>query len=411
MGGAENHQDFYAVNETELENWVVQFRKVAVLSGVFEDFNLGFKLGEGNYAKVYQAIDSETAAVVAIKSIPKAKLLNSSQGASILVNEVNCMRRLDHPNILKFERLYEEDDCVHIVMEYVQGGDLFGKVISAGHFSERYSAVLARKMLSALAYMHENNIIHRDLKLENILMTSLDEDADIRLADFGFAAEMTPENLSVFCGSPGYVAPEILNKRIYDGKADVFSLGVIAFIMLSGSSPFFGRNVEETIEMNRRGKSEFDPQHWASVSEDAKDFVRMTIDRDPVHRLTAAEALKHPWIQLHNKAYFDAFEGSMRRPSFTKRRAPHLNFTPIEESKSAGLPKTRERMLSPTTSSKNHHLLPEIPKRKGYLTPKPTSIGMSGFTSAVRSPKSGIHRKSPASTQPGKRNITWKTLE
>mmetsp|Transcript_7785 Transcript_7785/g.14902 ORF Transcript_7785/g.14902 Transcript_7785/m.14902 type:complete len:527 (-) Transcript_7785:3970-5550(-) len=429
LGNEGNSQDFYASSEDELDMWVNSFRKVSILSGIHDDYDMGEKLGEGNYATVLRATDNETGSTVAIKCIPKEKLQRSSQGAKILVNEIDCMRRLDHPNILKIERVYEENEHVYIVLEYVEGGDLFAKIIAAEKFSERYSAVLARKMLTALVYMHEKNIIHRDLKLENIMMTSLDEEADIKIADFGFAAEMTTENMSVYCGSPGYVAPEILNKLGYDAKADVFSLGIIVYIILSGNSPFFGRSVEETLAKNREGRIRFEPSYWADISDDAKDFVMSVTERNSKQRTTAAEALRHRWIYANNRQYFDSLEVSLRRPSFSKRR-PMIDLG-VTAPKSAGLPKIKagenSALSIPSGSPRSRQLMPPEPMsdlRSGFLTPgassnsrdgtrmaispgpngKPHSGHTSPFTASLKSPTS-------AGLASGKRNITWKQIK
>lgn len=230
------------------------------------------------------------------------------------------MRSLNHPNILKLERVYEEDENVYLVLECIEGGDLFNRVVSSEKFNERYCAIIARKLLVALAYMHERNIIHRDLKLENIMLTSVDEEADVKIVDFGFASEMTPKNLQVFCGSPGYVAPEILHKQPYTSKVDVYGVGIVLFIILSGNSPFFARTAEETLARNREGRIKFDATYWAEISDDARDFVRMLTEFEPEARPNAIEALKHRWIQQHNRQYFESQEMSIKRPSFSKRR-------------------------------------------------------------------------------------------
>jgi serine/threonine protein kinase len=376
------------------------------LTGVYDDFEFGDRLGEGNYAIVFRATDNETGAVVAIKSIVKEKLIRSSQGANILVNEIHCMRCLDHKNIIKLHRVYEEDEKVFLILEYVEGGDLFNKIIAAEHFTERYCAVVARKLLSALVYMHDQNIIHRDLKLENIMMTSIDEESDVKIADFGFAAEMTPENMSIFCGSPGYVAPEILKKLPYDAKVDVYGVGIIIYIVLSGNSPFFGRSVEETLDKNREGMILYEPHFWSDISESAQEFVQYLTRLDPTGRPTAAEALRHKWIQQHNRQYFDSLDSSVKRPSFSKRRGAKAN-TGMTATRSPGLPK---RSLPETTADGRRKTVD--PSLAMYLATPPG--GALEETLPIREAKSPVQSteapKSPAMAKsPGSKG--WKPIK
>jgi serine/threonine protein kinase len=410
LGHEGNSQDFYVNTSDEMDGWVIAFRKVAILSGVLDDYSMGDVLGEGSYAKVLKANDHETGAIFAIKCISKQKLHESSQGAKILVNEIDCMRRTNHPNILKLERVYDEEDTVYLVLEYADGGDLFTKIIAAERFNEHYCAIIARRLLSALAYMNEQKIIHRDIKLENIMMTSLDEEADIKIVDFGFACEMTPENLEVSCGSPGYVAPEILNKQPYDGKADVFSVGVILYIILSGNAPFFSRTVEETIAKNREGKIRFDNPCWGEISEGAKHFVRSLTERHPRLRTTAADALTHSWIQEHNRQYFDSLIAGFRRPAFTKRRTTvDIGINP---KKSPGLPTAANRAkIKGFDRSTPKAPLRSTDIRFGFWSPdvvlrdKGSPLGLPQVSSpGLTSPRS-------EGRSSNKRSITWKQIK
>mmetsp|Transcript_31339 Transcript_31339/g.54395 ORF Transcript_31339/g.54395 Transcript_31339/m.54395 type:complete len:529 (-) Transcript_31339:259-1845(-) len=431
LGKEGNSQDFYVDTADELDMWINCFRKTSILSGVNDDYEIGDKIGEGNYAVVYRATDNESGNVAAIKCISKEKLSRSSQGPKILVNEIHCMRSLDHPNILRIERVYEEDDKIYLVLEYIEGGDLFAKIIAAEKFSERYSAVLARKMLVALAYMHERNIIHRDLKLENIMMTSMEEESDIKIADFGFSAEMTTDNMAVFCGSPGYVAPEILNKQPYDAKADVYSAGIILYIILSGNSPFFGRNVEETLAKNREGRIRFDVSYWADITDDARDFIGYLTGKISATRPTAAEALKHRWIQSHNQHYFESLDSTLRRPSFSKRRTTEVSSIPniyerspnMQKKTTFPMIKNDPRMASPravrpflTPVSRNLEPLvaPISIKPDPFSAKLPPGMSTSNphSPSSPTSPLPLTEARSPVSagSKGGKRVITWKQI-
>jgi calcium/calmodulin-dependent protein kinase I len=413
LGYEGNSQDFYVKTSNEMDGWVAAFRKVSILSGVFDDYSMGDMLGEGSYAKVLKASDTETGAIFAIKCISKQKLHESSQGTKILVNEIDCMRRASHPNILKLERVYDEDDTVYLVLEYAEGGDLFGKIIAAERFTEHYCAILARKLLSALAYMHEHRIIHRDIKLENIMMTSLDEEADIKIVDFGFACEMTPENLEICCGSPGYVAPEILNKQPYDGKADVFSVGIVLYIILSGNSPFIARTVEETIAKNREGRIRYDNPCWGEISEAAKQFVVSLTERHPRLRPTSADAMTHSWIQEHNRQYFDSLIKGVRRPALAKRGVT-IDLG-IASKRSPGLPtnaiRTRLRGLDRSVPSSPMSPLRATDIRPGFWSPDGSLRDALSPHTLPRVSSPGMATLTSAGNRSNKRNITWKQIK
>jgi serine/threonine protein kinase len=306
-------QDFIVSTADELDCWVSSFRRLSILEEVRQDYDFADKIGEGSYAFVCKAIDNETGQVVAVKRISKEKISRSFQGVKVLGNEISCMRLLNHPNILKLERVYEDTEFVYLVLEFAEGGDLFERLSSKEVFTEQLCAVLARNLLRPLAYMHKHEIMHRDLKLENILMASDDDETRIKIADFGFACKMTPENLSMNCGTPGYFAPEVAHKQPYGAKADVFSVGVILYSLLTGKPPFYGRTVEEILARNRKGTINFEAQDWENISNDAQDLVRLLTELYVDDRPSASEALGHAWLQQHDQTI------SIIRPSFSRR--------------------------------------------------------------------------------------------
>ena len=196
------------------------------------DYQLLEEIGKGSYATVYKGRNVFSRSLVAIKAILKEELSKNFRSAHSLINEVNVMKKLKHNRIINLMGMYESDKTLYLVLEYVGGGDLFQRLIKRGKYSEGKAVRFMRNLLEALAHMHSRGIVHRDIKPENILLVSGTDGMEFKIADFGLSAEIHPgETLSLRCGSPGYVAPEILEKSEYDTKVDVFSAGIVMYIM------------------------------------------------------------------------------------------------------------------------------------------------------------------------------------
>ena len=288
-------QDFYAKTPKELEEWLDALSKVAVLTDLEEDYAIIKEIGCGTYAKVYLAQDVQDHKQYAVKSISKEAVLSSNRTATALISEIHIMRRLDHPFLLKLHKVYENDKFIHLILDYLPGGDLFHRIIEKSNFTEDDSIKFMKNLLEALDYMHSQNYIHRDLKPENILMTRLDCDYEFKIADFGLASECKEEQL-LRCGSPGYVAPEILKKMNYGKKVDIFSAGIILYVILSSRAPFFGKTPNEILMRNKECKIYFQDRYWKNVSKEGIDCVLRLTDSDPESRPTARDALNHPWF-------------------------------------------------------------------------------------------------------------------
>lgn len=225
-------QDFYTETAERLEDWLDSLAKVAIMSDLENDFQMLEEIGHGNYAHVFKGQAVQDQSLVAIKAISKASISKHTRNVQALVNEVNLMKRLRHPRIIRLLCIYESDDQLFLVLEYVDGGDLFKRLIRKGKYSEAKAAVFMRYMLEALEYMHSRGVVHRDLKPENILLVNGSDGVEFKIADFGLATEYhSGDVLNLRCGSPGYVAPEILEKHSYDFKVDVFSAGIILYIL------------------------------------------------------------------------------------------------------------------------------------------------------------------------------------
>jgi len=174
---------------------------------------------------------------------------------------------------------------------------LFDRIVSKSFYNEKEARDVCKILFEAIGYCHKHQVAHRDLKPENLLLRSEDNDSEIKIADFGFAKKvLTPNSLTTQCGTPGYVAPEILEGAAYDTKSDMWSLGVIVYILLGGYPPFIEQNQRELFRKIRKGQYEFHEEYWGSVSADAKDLISSLLTVSPSKRLSAEEALKHKWM-------------------------------------------------------------------------------------------------------------------
>jgi serine/threonine protein kinase len=218
-----------------------------------------------------------------------------------LQREVQLLSVMNHENIMKMVDCYEDDDYIHIVTEKYTGGELFDKIIDNtnqdGCLSEMEAARIIRQLLSAISYLHENDIVHRDIKPENILFESNDQDSSIRLIDFGLSRTHSQDDapMSSPVGTCYYMSPELL-KGEYNRSTDIWSIGVIAYILLCGYPPFNGNDDRDIVRAIQRGHYTF-VDGWDGVSIEALDFIKCLLKRDPRRRLTAEEALAHPWLK------------------------------------------------------------------------------------------------------------------
>lgn len=208
------------------------------------------------------------------------------------------MSSLSHPHIVPLIDFFEEKDCYFLVMELMSGGDLFDRIGKKKTYSEEDARELSIKMLKAMAYCHAHKIAHCDMKPKNLLLMSEDNDSYIKLADFGFAARCnTHKCLTKQCGTPFFVSPEILMRQPYDQQSDLWSVGCIIFLLLSGNLPFMGRSQKELFRKIVSGKYEFKEEDWCDVSPDARDLVQKLLVLDPDERITSSQALRHKWMR------------------------------------------------------------------------------------------------------------------
>ncbi|CAE8591961.1 unnamed protein product, partial [Polarella glacialis] len=266
-------------------------------TGKVEDFyELSKKrIGEGGFGSVQKG-HKRMDRYFAVKSISK-KLVDDMQK---LHEEIEIMRLLDHPNIVRFQESFEDRRCLYIVLELCEGGELFDRIVQAGHLTEGHAASVVRDMLLAINYLHLNHIMHRDLKPENFLLSTVEEvgKSPLKMIDFGLASRFTPGvPARTKAGTPNYIAPEVLSGR-YDEKVDIWSLGVLMYLLLSGTHPFTGKTVDQVLKKVTLGSFTTDGKAWRGVSSEAKAMVKACLLKTPMVRPTAAQALKNRWLEM-----------------------------------------------------------------------------------------------------------------
>ncbi|CAO2827428.1 unnamed protein product [Amaranthus hypochondriacus] len=259
-------------------------------------YTLSKKLGQGQYGTTYLCTENSTGKKYACKSIPKRKLL-CREDCDDVWREIQIMHHLaENPNVVTIKGTYEDSLHVHLVMELCEGGELFDRIVAKGQYSEREAARLIKTIVGVVEACHSLGVIHRDLKPENFLFESTAEDSPLKATDFGLSVFYQPgDTFSDVVGSPFYVAPEVLNK-LYGPEADVWSVGVILYILLSGVPPFWAETDAGIFRQILHGKIDFETLPWPSISEGAKDLIRKMLVKDPKKRLTAYQVLSHPWI-------------------------------------------------------------------------------------------------------------------
>ncbi|KAJ3669945.1 hypothetical protein LUZ60_010269 [Juncus effusus] len=263
-----------------------------------DKYSLGRKLGQGQFGTTYLCIEKSTGKEFACKSILKRKL-STEEDVEDVRREIQIMHHLaGHPNVINIKGSYEDAVAVHLVMELCAGGELFDRIVQKGHYTERKAAELTRVIVGVVELCHSMGVMHRDLKPENFLFVDQSEEAPLKTIDFGLSIFFQPgQSFIDVVGSPYYVAPEVLRKK-YGPEADVWSAGVIIYILLCGVPPFWAESEQGIFDEVLHGKLDFQSDPWPKISESAKDLVRKMLVRDPKKRLNAHEVLKHPWVQV-----------------------------------------------------------------------------------------------------------------
>ncbi|GER40731.1 calcium-dependent protein kinase [Striga asiatica] len=265
-------------------------------------YSMGKELGRGQFGVTHLCTHKQSGERFACKTIAKRKLANREDIEDVR-REVQIMHHLTgQPNIVELRGAYEDKHSVHLVMELCAGGELFDRIIAKGHYTERAAACLMRTIVQIVHTCHSMGVIHRDLKPENFLLLSKDEDSPLKATDFGLSVFYKQgEVFKDIVGSAYYIAPEVLKRR-YGPEVDIWSIGVMLYILLSGVPPFWAESENGIFNAILRGHIDFSSDPWPSISSGAKDLVRKMLMSDPKQRLTASEVLSHPWIKEDGEA-------------------------------------------------------------------------------------------------------------
>ena len=257
-------------------------------------------IGEGSFASVYRVQSKITGQIRAMKIIKKANSYSFSEDKEILT-EINILTKMDHPNILKIFEYFSDSDSIDMIIEYCPNGDLCEEIMNKGPYDEKQCSFIMFQILSAVNYCHKMNIIHRDLKPENILISSRENGLiRIKIADFGTAKMFEKGGIEQkVIGTTYYMAPEVINKD-YNEKCDIWSCGVILYMLLTGRPPFGGNNDYEIMEKIKTGKFDLSSPPFDTLSPEVKDLISSLLEIDVNKRLSAQDALKHNWFKNNN---------------------------------------------------------------------------------------------------------------
>ncbi|XP_072026782.1 LOW QUALITY PROTEIN: calcium/calmodulin-dependent protein kinase type 1-like [Amphiura filiformis] len=256
-------------------------------------YRQGEILGKGAFSEVVLAEEKTTGILRAVKCIDRKSIKGKEE---TLENEVMVLKKIKHPNIVELLEIYDNKSHVYLVMDLVSGGELFDRIVEKGSYTERDASEIIKQILEAMKYIHDKGIVHRDLKPENLLFYSPEEDSKIMISDFGLSKMEGSGDMSTACGTPGYVAPEVLAQKPYGKAIDVWSIGVISYILLCGYPPFYDECDANLFGQIMKGEYEFDSPYWDEISDSAKDFISHLMDVNPNTRYTCQEAIQHPWI-------------------------------------------------------------------------------------------------------------------
>jgi len=253
------------------------------------------KLGTGSFATVKRIVRNSDKEEFAVKIIRKNKL--NKEELAVVHDEVEIMQRVEHKHCVRLFEIYETGSKLYMVMEILSGGELFDRIVQKGSYSEAEAALVVETVATALKYLHETGIVHRDLKPENLIYQSSNDDALLKLTDFGLAKYRSRETqLSTACGTPGYVAPEVLEGKQYGKEVDLWSLGVILYILLCGFPPFYDESTAGLYRQIKKGQYDFPDPYWSEISDKAKAVVKGLLTVNPKKRWSPTDLLAKEWV-------------------------------------------------------------------------------------------------------------------
>ena len=288
---------------SEKDIWLSKLRTVITYSSLVNRFQVGNIIGTGAYGSVHTLVDTKRGAFS--KEAPCAVKVIPMRNKNMIQNELTILRKvtaLNHRNIITSKGAYAYKEKIHMMFKLCSGGELYQRVVSQGRFSEIKAAHIITQLAGALQALHGVSIAHLDIKPENVLYEIDTEESAINLIDFGLAMQLNSTGTrqlrpsSTPCGTVGYMAPEIITDRMYSTAADIFSLGVVLYILLSGYPPFYGKDNIEVMKRTAAGKYSYARKEWKYISQEGKDLIDTCLQVNPHDRSTINEVLSHPWI-------------------------------------------------------------------------------------------------------------------
>uniref|UniRef100_A0A7S0RK68 Protein kinase domain-containing protein n=1 Tax=Pyramimonas obovata TaxID=1411642 RepID=A0A7S0RK68_9CHLO len=272
-------------------------------------YKIGRTLGSGGFAVVKLGTHKVTNDRYAVKImvLPAGGSKDEQGQRDEIFKEINILAEMDHNNIIRLKEFFEDSDRVYLITELLTGGELLDAVLERGTYSEADARLCFSHLLQGVGYLHDKGIVHRDLKLENLLLKSKGDFTTIKIADFGLAKrnDLHKRGMETICGTPQYVAPEVLlsggsqDKKCYTSAVDMWSAGVVLFVLLGGYPPFYDENEPALFDKIKKADFAYDDPCWDDVSDLAKDLINKLLCLDPTKRLTCAQALQHPWMLLN----------------------------------------------------------------------------------------------------------------
>ncbi|XP_071442424.1 calcium/calmodulin-dependent protein kinase type II alpha chain isoform X2 [Hetaerina americana] len=261
-----------------------------------DNYDLKEELGKGAFSVVRRCVQKSSGLEYAAKIINTKKL--SARDFQKLEREARICRKLQHPNIVRLHDSIQEENFHYLVFDLVTGGELFEDIVAREFYSEADASHCIQQILESVNHCHQNGVVHRDLKPENLLLASKAKGAAVKLADFGLAIEVQGEQQAWFgfAGTPGYLSPEVLKKEPYGKPVDIWACGVILYILLVGYPPFWDEDQHRLYSQIKAGAYDYPSPEWDTVTPDAKNLINQMLTVNPAKRITASEALKHPWI-------------------------------------------------------------------------------------------------------------------
>ncbi|XP_065565645.1 calcium/calmodulin-dependent protein kinase type II alpha chain-like [Artemia franciscana] len=265
-----------------------------------DKYELKEQIGHGAFAIVKRCVQKATGIEFAVKMIRKHL---SGKDPQKIENEGRICRKLQHPNIVKLHDIIQDENFLYLVFELVTGGELFEDIVERKHYSEVEASHCIQQILESLHHCHVNGVIHRDIKPDNLLLGSKAPGAAVKLADFGLAIEVQDQTRAWygFAGTPGYLSPEMLKKEPYGNAVDIWASGVILYILLVGYPPFYNENQQKLNNQIKAGVYNYPSPEWDTITPEAKNLINKMLTLNPTKRITAEEALKHPWISQRER--------------------------------------------------------------------------------------------------------------